>query len=433
VTVIGATAGTPASVPHVPSARPVPVAAGRVRFLGKDRDYWRLLVRGALLLMVTLGIYRFWLVTDMRRFLWANTEVAGDTLEYSGTARELLIGFLIAVTLLVPINVAFFVAGLTVLGQGAAVLGFIVLAWFGQFAIYRARRYRLTRTVYRGIRFQQTGAAWRYAFCALFWWSLTIVTLGLAYPWGQASLERYKMRHTFYGDLGARFAGSGTGLFVRGILMWLVVAGPFALGMTYAIGAIDWTAVASAIEKGGPNPYGRLEEVSPNLGLAMLAAVGAAAWPFLAGALLYPAFQAMVLRWWISGVRFGDVVVASHLRTGQLYGVYFRFFLFALLFAIVIGVVALIGFALFGLFLGALAKSNVAEIVGTAAAVAGYVVVMLGYSTIYQATVKLRTWRAAFESVELSGLPALESVKARGAPSSAFGEGLADALNVGGI
>lgn len=429
MTVIGATAGTPS----VPLIRAPQVGGGPIRFRGHGRDYWRLLIRGALLLMVTLGIYRFWLVTDMRRFLWANTEVAGDTLEYSGTARELLIGFLIAVTLLVPLYAALFVVGLSFIGEASAVLGFLVLAWFGQFAIYRARRYRLTRTVYRGIRFHQTGAAWRYAFCALFWWSLTILTVGLAYPWGQASLERYKMRNTFYGDLEARFVGSGTRLFVRGIVLWLVVVGPFVIGMTYAIGAVDWTAVAAVIEKGGANAYARLEEASPSFAAAVVAAVAAAAWPFCAGALLYPAFQAMVLRWWISGVRFGDVVIASRLRTGQIYGVYLSFFVYAMLFAIVVAVGALVFGTLFVVLLGAIAKSNLAEIVGTAAGVVGYVIVMLGYSTIYQATVKLRTWRAAFESLDLSGLQTLESVKARGAASSAFGEGLADALNVGGI
>ena len=61
-----------------------------------------------MLLAVTLGIYRFWLATDMRRFLWSNTEIAGDSLEYTGTARELLIGFLIAIAILVPINLSSF-------------------------------------------------------------------------------------------------------------------------------------------------------------------------------------------------------------------------------------------------------------------------------------------------------------------------------------
>jgi hypothetical protein len=36
------------------------------------------------------------------------------------------------------------------------------------------------------------------------------------------------------------------------------------------------------------------------------------------------------------------------------------------------------------------------------------------------------------ESLQLSGLSALERVKAAGGPSSALGEGMADALNVGG-
>src|SRR5581483_10395145 len=156
--------------------------ANAVRFLGIERDFWRLLIRGAVLLLVTLGIYRFWLVTDIRRQLWNNTELAGDLIEYTGTARELLLGFLIAIVLLVPIYVVFYLGALApgILAQGASVAAFAALAVLGQFAVYRARRYRLTRTVYRGISFHQTGSAWRYAICAIFWWGMTAVTLGLA-------------------------------------------------------------------------------------------------------------------------------------------------------------------------------------------------------------------------------------------------------------
>lgn len=430
MTSIDASAGAP---PSAPSVLPAPVAAGAVRFSGRDRAYWRLLVRGAVLLMVTLGIYRFWLVTDMRRFLWANTEIAGDPLEYTGTAREILLGFLVAITLLVPINVAFFVAGLSILGEWSALVAFVVLAWFGQFAVYRARRYRLTRTVLRGIRFHQTGAAWRYAFRALFWWTLIAITLGLAYPWAQASLERYKMSNTFYGDLGARFVGSGTGLFFRGFVLWVLVVGPALAGLTIAIRAIDWRAVGEALARGGEDALSRIESVSPNFGAALALALLAGVWSAISAALLYPAFQAMVLRWWASGVRFGEVTATSRLRTGQMYGVYLRFVLYAVAFAIVILVVFAIVLLLYRSLFGALARSDQAEIVGAAAAIVGYVVVVLGSSTIYQATVKLGSWRVAFESLEFSGLEALDRVQARGAPSSAFGEGLADALNVGGL
>ena len=85
---------------------------GGVRFLGQRRVYWRLLIRGGVLLMVTLGIYRFWLATDVRRFLWSNTEIAGETLEYTGTALELLLGFLIAIAILIPVYAGFFLAAL---------------------------------------------------------------------------------------------------------------------------------------------------------------------------------------------------------------------------------------------------------------------------------------------------------------------------------
>jgi hypothetical protein len=73
------------------------------------------------------------------------------------------------------------------------------------------------------------------------------------------------------------------------------------------------------------------------------------------------------------------------------------------------------------------------EIIAVLALVLGYMILALGYSTVYQATVKLSLWRLGMESAEISGIAALDRVKAAGRPTSAFGEGLADALNVGGI
>ena len=84
-----------------------PAAPGAVAFLGREGAYWRLRIKGAALVVVTLGIYRFWLSTDVRRYLWSNTEIAGDTLEYNGLATELLVGFLFAVAILVPLYMAF--------------------------------------------------------------------------------------------------------------------------------------------------------------------------------------------------------------------------------------------------------------------------------------------------------------------------------------
>lgn len=58
---------------------PAPLAsdASAVRFTGIRGVFRRLIMRGALLELLTLGFYRFWLATDMRRHLWSHTEEIG--------------------------------------------------------------------------------------------------------------------------------------------------------------------------------------------------------------------------------------------------------------------------------------------------------------------------------------------------------------------
>jgi uncharacterized membrane protein YjgN (DUF898 family) len=434
------TPAQPASAPDNPFATPpapveeeLPPGMGRGRFLGPERAFWRLLSRGAVLLAITLGIYRFWLATDTRRFLWNNTEIAGDGLEYTGTARELLIGFLIAVALLVPINVLLFLGAFVkgTIGQLSGLIAIMVLAVFGQFAVYRARRYRLTRTIYRGLRFRQTGSAWRYAVCALFWWGMIAITLGLAYPFAQASLERFKVGNTYYGDLRGRFEGSGFGLFFRGLLMWLLVMVPLIAGLVAGIGALDWTALGQAIQNSDSNATKWIDDAQ--IGSAVAFAVLGISWAIIAAAGLYPVFQAMVMRWWISGLRFGTLTATSRLRIGSVYGLYLRFVWYALLAGIALGLFALAVFLVIGGTQAAIGKGTATEVLTVALSIGTYVIAALAYSTIYQATVKLRLWKLGFDTLQLSGIETLDGVKAAGEASSALGEGLADALHVGGI
>lgn len=408
--------------PATPPARPV-------RFTGEGRAFWRILLRGALLLAVTLGIYRFWLATDVRRFLWSHTEVVGDHVEYNGTATELLIGFLIAVAILVPLNLVFFVGALSMgtAGEFASILGFPLLFVLGQFAVYRARRYRLTRTALRGVRFHQTGSAIRYALCATFWWVLIVLTLGLIYPFMQASLERYKMRNTFYGDLGGRFEGSGWRLLGRGIFLWLLVMVPLIIGILGTLGNLDFESMTEAMG-GSQRAINRFMMASSTQAAIAFATFGIGT-SILAALLLFPIFQAMVLRWWLDGIRFGALTLHSRLLKRRIFGAYLRFLGLAALLILATAVVGFIGLVIFGMSPGGIGT----EVAGTLASVGLYVAVMLAFSTIYQATVRLALWRHGVESLEIDRLDVLEQVKATGRPSSSVGEGLADALNVGGI
>jgi uncharacterized membrane protein YjgN (DUF898 family) len=408
------------------SLRSEPLAPVRLHFTG-DRDaYARLMIRGAVLLAVTLGIYRFWLFTDMRRFLWENTEIGDESFEYAGTAIELLLGFLLAIGILIPVYALLFLGklGLGADGRVSTVVAFVSLAGFGQYAAYQARRYRLSRTVWRGLRFHQTGSPLRFAVWAVMWSIMVAATLGLLYPWMQANLERFKMRNTFYGDLGGSFAGSGTRLFGRGILMWVVTVLPLVYVAAHAAVFVDWAAVGRA---GGlrNQPLVALQQIDSFMAAARLFIAGLT-WSVFSAIILYPAFQATVMRWWLSGLRLGGAAAASDLPKHRFYAVYLRFVLFVFLFSIV--------FILFAVVAAAVDRAvlSSATVVAGATTVA-FVVYVLGCSTLYQVIVKLALWRTSVESVAVSGFAQLGRAHASEATSSAMGEGLADALGGGAI
>ncbi len=419
-----------------PAVSAVMPPSDRVKFVGDRGAYWRLMICGGTLQAITLGIYRFWQFTDMRRFLWANTEVDGESLEYTGTPVELLLGFLVAIGILIPIYGLLFVGSLEMgaLSSFSSIVGFAVLACFGQYAAYRARRYRLTRTVLRGVRFHQTGSAFGYALRSVLWWIAIVCTIGLALPAAQASLERYKMRHTFYGDLAGSFAGKASQLFWRGILIWIVIVSPTMTGIVGAIGLSARSATAAGVV----NPA----TVSAAKALGTFSPVAALIFAgifvsLLLWAVLYPAYQAIALRWWLSGLRFGGAAAASDLKIRRVYGAYLRFFLYVLLFSVAFGVVAYmvgkLGHGALSSMTDLKTSSPLRDGAATAAAALGYIAFMLVASTIFQVVVKFRLWQVAAELIEITGLSTLANVRASEASSSAVGEGLADALGSGGF
>jgi uncharacterized membrane protein YjgN (DUF898 family) len=374
--------------PPMPVPPPLPA---KLDFTGNRKGFLHLVARGAGLELVTLGFYRFWLVTDIRRHLWANTVIDGDAAEYTGRARELLIGFLIALAILVPIYLAYFLISveaehLQALASIPLVAAFYV---FGQFAIYRARRYRLTRTVWRGVRFWMDGSGWIYAWWASVWLLLVIVTLGLALPWRAAALERYKMRHSWYGDLQGNFEGKGWEFFKR--IWWLWLVGPLALLL------------------------------SPGL-------------PFL-----YAYYKAVEWRWWVSGIRFGGVSVESKMESDALIDLYWKtvgwYFLLLIGFVILIGgVTALVSVG------GGLTAEELAAPGGIMKAapvlvvtVVGYLALALALSVVVRLYLTRDVWARVLATTVVTNIAAAANVTARGDLASAVGEGIADGLDVAGF
>jgi uncharacterized membrane protein YjgN (DUF898 family) len=404
------------SVPlHPPPMPPLPVS-----FLGDRGEFRRLVARGAGLELITVGFYRFWLATDIRRHLWSNTLIDGDAAEYTGRARELLIGFLFALAILVPIYLAYFLVGLEVerFRAFASLPLFLFFYLFGQFAIFRARRYRLTRTVWRGVRFWMDGSGWVYAMRAGLWGLLALVTLGLALPWRQTALERYKMRHCYYGDLQGSFEGRGSEFFQRGWWLWLLALSPL-IGLLVVV----W------LSKFYPLLLWRTDRAAVFLVPVMI----------LLAPFLYGAFKAVEWRWWLSGLRFGGVRVESTLSRSALIGLYWKVvgWLVAIV-ALFSGYVVLSAVAIAGIsnspvgqvFNPANPKRSIPLMVMMAV---GYLVLILSLNVVMRVYLLRDVWVKILASTHVHGIDAAANVSAKGDLASALGEGLADGLDVIGF
>ncbi len=391
-----------------PAISPYP-SLHAVEFTGARPDFRRLVLRGAMLELVTFGFYRFWLATDMRRHLWSHTVVDGDGLEYTGKPKELLIGFLFALAILLPIYVAYFWVGIEAerMQTWASAPLFLFFYLFAQFALYRARRYRVTRTVWRGVRFGMGGSGLAYVGRFCLWTLAMMFTLGLLLPWRQASLERYKMRHTAYGSLQGRFEGTGWGLFKRVWVIWLGGVATIVL-----------------------------------VGLLGLTGPGAIAAPFIIiGVLpfLYAAYKATEWGWWVSGIRFGEVAFESNLSRGALIDLYWKVIGWSVL------LIFLLGTWVTGVIMGAALMDSSSLDFPTKAAVAaqtipvliglglGYLLLALCAGAIMRIYLTRDLWARLAESATVHNLAAVEATVGQGAMASAIGEGFADSIDIGGF
>ncbi|NOX81779.1 MAG: DUF898 domain-containing protein [Alphaproteobacteria bacterium] len=162
-----------------------------------------------LLNLVTLTIFRFWGRTHFRRRLWSDTSVGGEPLAYTGRGVELFIGFFIAIfTLMIPFVGAVLAAQILFGPAGAAfVIVPLYLALFVLIgvAIFLARRYHLSRTQLRGIRFAQTGSAWGYGFATFGYGILSGITLGWFGPAARIRLSRKMWSKAYFGNLPFQF------------------------------------------------------------------------------------------------------------------------------------------------------------------------------------------------------------------------------------
>ncbi|MCH7692560.1 MAG: DUF898 domain-containing protein [Proteobacteria bacterium] len=283
-------------------------AAGPIEFTGQRGPLFKLLVKNAIFKLLTLWIYRFWAKTWIRRYFWNNIRIDGDPLEYNGLPSELFIGFLIVLGILVPLGMAYEGVRLVLESGSEAAQSAVGIAYtlvmfiLIQVAFYRMWRYRLTRTTWRGIRFGLDGSTWRFLGLSVGWTLLSVVTLGLAYPWMRVALMRYRIQHTRFGQTRFDFAGSGKALCGPFLLAFGL---PVALTVAFVAANPDLGGgVVDSLAAGAEPEFTNVEVRAPALLLVWLAV------PFL-----YIWYRVWEFRYMVGCTGFADVSFASAARS----------------------------------------------------------------------------------------------------------------------
>ncbi len=191
------------------------------------------------LFFVTLSFYRFWGRTRVRQYVWSHFSILGDRLEYTGTGKELCIGFLITVPIYILIAVIS-----EFLSSGPSL--FLILM-VGYFAVYSGLRYRVTRTSWRAIRGRMPiEGSNPYSMVCLKRAGINILTLGFAIPTSDLLKWQSLVENIHIGNARVRFRFDTHGLMLPHAISSLLGIAALALPVTFAIGLGESIAAKDA-------------------------------------------------------------------------------------------------------------------------------------------------------------------------------------------
>ena len=276
-------------------------------FDGNWKDFARIALPNLLLTIVTLGIYRFWATTRERKYLWSHTRFVDERLEWTGTGKELFIGFLIVVAILgIPFFIIQLIANGLIFRGMLEWVGIMTLAIFAAtyyltgLAKFRALRYRLSRTRWRGIRGGSDDQGFKYGWSYI--WKSLVGTMAfyLLIPWSMTSLWNERWSKMSFGPHQFEAYAESGNIFARFLLFYLA---PIVLIILAGISAFAGYGAGTAIGEGA-------EEVG--LGVGFLIAMFV--WFFVLG-LIAAAFYAKFYREVIDKTLWHDLRFGFEART----------------------------------------------------------------------------------------------------------------------
>lgn len=198
------------------------------QFSGSWKEFAPIALTNLLLTIVTLGIYSFWAKARERRYLWSSTQFIDDRLEWTGTGRELFLGYVIVgLALFVPlVFINFGVQALAMNGAGGlavilSLLAYLLILGLMGVATFRGLRYRLSRTYWRGIRGGSDDNGVAYGVNYVWRTILGALAFGLMVPWALTSLWNKRWNLMSFGPFVFEARADSAPLMKRYLLFYL--------------------------------------------------------------------------------------------------------------------------------------------------------------------------------------------------------------------
>ena len=242
----------------------------------------KLTIVNFLLGIVTLSIYRFWAKTNVRRHIWRCVHINGEPLEYTGRGMELFKGALIVFAIFgLPFILAISAINLAYGPQHPAIFGvqmllILAIAVLWGAAIYRARRYQLSRTLWRGIRGTLKGSSMTYSL--MYFGALLArgITLGWSTPAMNLNLQQQMTGDMRFGSMAFRFKGRAGPLYPTYAICWFLALAAIVAalaGIGLAIASLFGSDLERIFKGSPPDAATIFALVLAPLGLAYLLAL----------------------------------------------------------------------------------------------------------------------------------------------------------------
>ena len=271
----------------------------RFDFIGRTGEYFRIWVVSLFLSVVTLGIYSAWGKVRKKRYLYAHTELDGTGFEFRATPLAILRGRVIALVLL---------GGFALSGHVLPIMQLvfiIILLALTPWIVVAASRFNARNSAWRNITFSFNGGFWEAARVFLALGLLSVVTLGLMYPYARMRRARFIIEHHRFGDTQIRVDLMTGGFILAYLLAALMLIGIMVLFVAAMIAVVFFAAGAASRQQ-------------PS-GMAALAPVAVLYAAYIA---VYAFLRAQIGNLTLNGVVVGPLRCRSTLRARDLVWLY---------------------------------------------------------------------------------------------------------------